>query len=88
MATLPVPIPDQHVPKAVQAAAFQMTGTPFSPAVDAIVAKVVAGQATTAAEKTQLGVAFCQWQLHDAWLDLLAQDAVTATRSDPANKWS
>lgn len=82
MATLSITVPDALLPDLTQAFALRMQGTTDA-ALQAVVTKVLAGEATTAAEKAALGQAFVKEQTRSALQDYRGQQAALAARTDP-----
>lgn len=86
MADVTILIPDAAIPDLARALALRLAESPDA-AIMAIAAKVNAGQATTAAEKRALLVAFLRGEARQALADLRAQEAAQAARDADAAGW-
>ena len=86
MATLQIDIPDALIPDLTQALALRMQMSPDQAAA-AIAQKVIAGQATTDAEKRTLARSFMREQARTALADWRAQKAAETTRTQTAGEW-
>lgn len=86
MATLTITVPDAQVPDLIKALGPRMIDSTDAAAA-AVAAKVVAGTATTAAEKTALAQAWIKRNAVAALQDYRAQVVALAARDDPANSF-
>jgi hypothetical protein len=89
MATLSLTIPDALVPDLANAIAYEVRDGADAAAA-ATAAKIIAGQATTGAERQAMAQAWLKQQAKDILLAQRGRDAAAAAKanaSDPAVQW-